>query len=86
METLDLNSCSTSPVFGSRPTNVPVSLEEVVGAVHLHGPTYRFPGDRRQKAETAVVDAAGRIADGLGLSSLDAADPDGDPEAPTPNR
>ncbi len=62
------------------------AMGEVVGAVHLHGPTYRFPGDRRQKAETAVVDAAGRIADGLGRSSLDAADPDGDPEAPTPNR
>lgn len=35
---------------------------EVVAAVHLHGPSYRFPGDRgRGVFEDAVRDAAARI-------------------------
>jgi DNA-binding IclR family transcriptional regulator len=37
---------------------------EVVAAVHCHGPSYRFPGDRdRAEIESAVVTAARRLSD-----------------------
>ena len=35
----------------------------VIAAVHVHGPSYRFPGDRaRAEIEAAVVDAARRLS------------------------
>lgn len=33
----------------------------VVAALHVHGPAYRFPGDRAEGAERAVVAAAERV-------------------------
>jgi DNA-binding IclR family transcriptional regulator len=39
---------------------------EVVAAVHLHGPSYRFPGsDNERVASQAVVAAAARVAASL---------------------
>lgn len=46
-------------------------MGDVVGAVHLHGPAYRFPGEARQRFETCVKAAADRIGEGL-VVSLDA--------------
>lgn len=43
-------------------------MGEVVGAVHLHGPAYRFPGSDTQRFETAVQQAAQRIGEGLVVS------------------
>lgn len=40
--------------------------DQVVAAIHVHGPSYRFPGDRSpQLVETLVVDAARRISNQL---------------------
>jgi DNA-binding IclR family transcriptional regulator len=37
---------------------------EVIAAVHCHGPSYRFPGDRdKAEIEAAVVAAARRLSD-----------------------
>lgn len=41
---------------------------EVIGAVHVHGPSYRFPGDRAGAADRVsaeVVAAAARVSSGL---------------------
>ena len=43
-------------------------LGEVLGAVHLHGPAYRFPGRQVSRYEDAVVAAARAIDDLLGPS------------------
>lgn len=40
-------------------------MGDVIGAVHLHGPAYRFPGGARNKHEEAVKAAAARIGEGL---------------------
>ena len=42
----------------------PVSNREgnVIAAIHVHGPTYRFPGDSRADVEAAVVDVARRLS------------------------
>lgn len=38
----------------------------VIAAIHLHGPSYRFPGDSEpDQLEALVVDAASRITQGL---------------------
>jgi DNA-binding IclR family transcriptional regulator len=38
-------------------------LGEVVGAIHCHGPSYRFPAERdKQEITNAVVDAARRLS------------------------
>jgi DNA-binding IclR family transcriptional regulator len=34
---------------------------DIVAAVHVHGPAYRFPGDQADKIETAVREAAERL-------------------------
>jgi DNA-binding IclR family transcriptional regulator len=46
-------------------------MGDVVGAVHLHGPAYRFPGRNAKRFEEAVKAAAARIGEGL-VVSLDA--------------
>jgi DNA-binding IclR family transcriptional regulator len=38
---------------------------EIVAAVHVHGPTYRFPGKRESDVTQAVVAAAARIGERL---------------------
>jgi DNA-binding IclR family transcriptional regulator len=38
---------------------------EIVAAVHVHGPTYRFPGKREDDTTRAVVAAAARIGERL---------------------
>ena len=38
---------------------------EIVAAVHVHGPTYRFPGKREADVTRAVVAAAARIGERL---------------------
>ena len=40
-------------------------MGDVIGAVHLHGPAYRFPGSSSAKHEEAVKAAAARIGEGL---------------------
>ena len=46
-------------------------MGDVVGAVHLHGPAYRFPGSDAKRFEECVKAAAQRIGEGL-VMSLDA--------------
>jgi len=46
-------------------------MGDVVGAVHMHGPAYRFPGADAKRFEEAVKAAADRIGEGL-VVSLDA--------------
>ena len=44
------------------------SLGEVVAAIHVHGPSYRFPGpspEARARVETALVATAARVSRGL---------------------
>lgn len=43
-------------------------MGDVVGAVHLHGPAYRFPGTRAKRFEDCVKAAADRIGEGLVVS------------------
>jgi DNA-binding IclR family transcriptional regulator len=38
----------------------------VVGAMHVHGPSYRFPGDDSRMIEEKVMEAASRFA-GMGF-------------------
>lgn len=38
---------------------------DVVGALHMHGPAYRFPGDERQRFELQVREAADRVGQAL---------------------
>lgn len=52
----ELNSVA-SPVFDAR--------GNVVAAVHVHGPTFRFPGDDREAVTRRVVDAAARLTESL---------------------
>jgi DNA-binding IclR family transcriptional regulator len=40
-------------------------MGDVIGAVHLHGPAYRFPGTSMAMHEEAVRSAASRISEGL---------------------
>ena len=40
-------------------------MGDVVGAVHLHGPSYRFPGSSASAFEERVMAAARRIGEGL---------------------
>lgn len=46
-------------------------MGDVVGAVHLHGPAYRFPGSNAERFELCVKAAADRVGEGL-VVSLDA--------------
>ena len=46
-------------------------MGDVVGAVHMHGPAYRFPGENGKRFEQAVMAAAQRIGEGL-VVSIDA--------------
>ncbi len=46
-------------------------MGDVIGAVHMHGPAYRFPGSKAKQFEQAVKAAAQRIGEGL-VVSLDA--------------
>lgn len=39
---------------------------KAIAAVHVHGPSYRFPGQRRCEAEAAVVEAAAVVSRRLG--------------------
>jgi DNA-binding IclR family transcriptional regulator len=38
---------------------------EIIAAVHVHGPTYRFPGKREAEVTRAVVSASARIGERL---------------------
>ncbi len=40
-------------------------MGDVIGAVHLHGPAYRFPGTSAARFEECVAAAAARIGEGL---------------------
>jgi DNA-binding IclR family transcriptional regulator len=46
-------------------------MGDVIGAVHLHGPAYRFPGSSANRFEEHVKAAASRIGEGL-VVALDA--------------
>lgn len=46
-------------------------MGDVVGAVHMHGPAYRFPGADTKRFEEAVASAANRIGEGM-VVALDA--------------
>lgn len=46
-------------------------MGDVIGAVHMHGPAYRFPGADAKRFEEAVTGAADRIGEGM-VVSLDA--------------
>jgi IclR family transcriptional regulator, KDG regulon repressor len=57
----DINSVA-APVFDSK--------GQVVAALHVHGPSYRFPGDRDPQQIAAVVaDAATRMGSRLRRTS-----------------
>lgn len=58
-------------------------MGDVVGAVHLHGPAYRFPGDSMAAFEERVRVAASRIGEGLVVAvDADALHDEFDPAAP----
>ncbi len=61
-------------------------MGDVVGAIHLHGPAFRFPQGEAQKFEEAVVGAAGRVAQaiGLGPATPDVSSEGGVTESETP--
>ncbi len=40
-------------------------MGDVIGAVHPHGPAYRFPGTAAARYEECVMAAAARIGEGL---------------------
>ncbi len=50
-------------------------MGEVVGAIHIHGPAYRFPKNDRQRFESEVVAAAERVAQLLGGGAVDTVAP-----------
>ncbi len=54
---LGITSCS-APVFNGN--------GEIVCAVSVHGPSFRFPGNNPRKIETELVRAASRISETLG--------------------
>lgn len=43
-------------------------LGEVVCAIHVHGPAYRFPGDDREKIAGALLESADVIAHSIGTT------------------
>ncbi len=63
MEELEIGINSVAaPIFSG--------MGEVIGAVHLHGPAYRFPGDGGERYEAAVVNAGRDITALLGPTAV----------------
>jgi DNA-binding IclR family transcriptional regulator len=63
---LGINSVA-APIFSG--------LGEVIGAIHLHGPAYRFPGSLAGRFEREVAESAERVGQSLGAGVVDAVAP-----------